>query len=268
MTTTDTSLIIFKAISNFTNCLCEVFGENHRCLKLYAHLINKTTIVHEKPIMKHIESFRTFCISNREAIENKDYTMFELENITYSDKVYISISEILRDADRETSSVIWKHILTLSALLDPAGKAREILKKSSSEDGNIEANFLENIIEKVEKNVDPNANPMEAISSIMQSGVFQELVSGMGDGVQNGNLDIGKLLGTVQKMVGGLDGGSEGEGLDSTMNLMSTMMANLNTGAGDSNQPGAAPDISNIMSMMGPMFENMKNSNSLPQLEN
>jgi hypothetical protein len=153
-------------------------------------------------------------------------------------------------------------------LLDPAGKAREILKKSSSEDGNIEANFLENIIEKVEKNVDPNANPMEAISSIMQSGVFQELVSGMGDGVQNGNLDIGKLLSTVQKMVGGLDGGSEGEGLDSTMNLMSTMMANLNTGAGDSNQPGAAPDISNIMSMMGPMFENMKNSNSLPQLEN
>jgi hypothetical protein len=54
---TDASLITFKAIANFSNCLDEVFGEEQRSLKLYAHLINKTTIAHEKPILKHMKLF-------------------------------------------------------------------------------------------------------------------------------------------------------------------------------------------------------------------
>ena len=53
--------------------------------------------------------------------------------------------------------------------------------------------FLTNIIEKVEQNVSPNDNPMEAISSIMKSGIFQELITGMGSGLQNGTLDLNKL---------------------------------------------------------------------------
>jgi len=273
---TDTSLITFKAISNFTNCLCEVFGEDHRCLKLYAHLINKTTISHEKPILKHIEAFRVFCVNNRDAIESKDYTKFEMNNITYSDKVFISMNEVFKCSDRETSSIIWKHILTISALVDPAGRARQILKESS-ENNNGEAqevDFLQNIIEKVEKNVDPNANPMEAITSIMQSGIFQDLVSGMGSGLQNGSLDLGKLMGTVQKMVGGLNG-ENGEGNDDTMNLMNTMMSNLSAGsmAPDNNGTEGMPDLSNIMAMVGPMLGALNggmpnNSNSVSVEDN
>ena len=80
---TDTSLITFKAISNFTNCLEEVFGSDHRFLKLYAHLINKTQIAHEKPILKHIEAFRSFCVTNRDAIEKKDYKKFEMKKIAH-----------------------------------------------------------------------------------------------------------------------------------------------------------------------------------------
>ena len=96
---TDTSLITFKAISNFTNCLEEVFGEEHRFLKLYAHLINKTQIAHEKPILKHIEAFRLFCVSNRDAIEQKNYKNFEMNNITYSDRVYIDMKIIFASAE-------------------------------------------------------------------------------------------------------------------------------------------------------------------------
>jgi hypothetical protein len=256
---TDTSLITFKAISNFTNCLAEVFGEEHRCLKLYAHLISKTTISHEKPILKHIVAFRDFCINNRDAIENKDYTKFDMKNITYSERVYIGIYDILKESDRETSGIIWKHLLTISALVDPTGKARKVLKETSEKNGGVlEANFLQNIIEKVEKNVDPNANPMEAITSIMQSGVFQELVSVMGSGLQDGSLDLSKLMGTVQQMVGTMnEDGSDSEN-DATMNLMNTMMSNLNTGgsgvSGVSGGGGQPPDLSNIMAMMGPML--------------
>ena len=50
----DSSLITFKAISNFTECLDEVFGKKQRSLKLYAHLLNKTRLSHTKPIKKHI----------------------------------------------------------------------------------------------------------------------------------------------------------------------------------------------------------------------
>ena len=92
---------------------------------------------------------------------------------------------IFSDADRETSAIIWKHLLTISALVDPTGKAKQLLKEASKKNNNgLEANFLTNIIEKVEENVDPDANPMEAVTSIMQSGVFQELVTGMGEGLQ------------------------------------------------------------------------------------
>lgn len=262
---TDTSLITFKAISNFTNCLEEVFGEEHRFLKLYAHLINKTQIAHEKPILKHIEAFRLFCVSNRDAIEQKNYKKIEMNNITYSDRVYIDMKIIFTSADQETSSIIWKHLLTISALVDPTGKAKQLLKESTKTGKNgSEANFLTDIIEKVEQNVDPNANPMEAVTSIMQSGVFQELVTGMGEGLQNGDLDLSKLMGTVQNMVGNLnEDPNSNNGTNDAMNMMNTMMANMQAGqnAPDNNgQKQPMPDISNIMNMVGPMLGALNNA--------
>lgn len=262
---TDTSLITFKAISNFTNCLEEVFGEEHRFLKLYAHLINKTQIAHEKPILKHIEAFRLFCMSNRDAIEQKNYKKFEMNNITYSDRVYIDMKIIFTSADKETASIIWKHLLTISALVDPTGKAKQLLKESTKTGKNgYEANFLTDIIEKVEQNVDPNANPMEAVTSIMQSGVFQELVTGMGEGLQNGDLDLSKLMGTVQNMVGNLnEDPNSNNGTNDAMNMMNTMMANMQAGqnAPDNNgQKQPMPDISNIMNMVGPMLGALNNA--------
>tara|TARA_Y100000389_G_scaffold48719_2_gene44071 strand:- start:351 stop:1292 length:942 start_codon:yes stop_codon:yes gene_type:complete len=272
---TDSSLIIFKAIANFTNCLDEVFGEEQRSLKLYAHLINKTTIAHEKPILKHIEAFRTFCKDNRDSIEEKNHETFSNDKIIYSDRVFINVKDILKVADKDSKNIIWKHILTISALVDPAGKARQVLKETSQKNNSgTESDFLENIISKVEENVDPNANPMEAVTSIMQSGVFQELVGGMGNGLQDGSLDLGKLMGTVQNMVTNLNdkvGESGGEGMpEETMAMMNTMMSNLQAGADSSEitegQEKTMPDLNNLMGMMGPMLGALNNANGVPDL--
>lgn len=261
--TTDNSLITFKAISNFTTCLSEVFGIASKPLKLYAHLISKTTIAHDIPIQKHITAFRDFCIPNREAIMSKNYEKFDPKNITYSSRVYIDMHEILKASDTDTTDVIWKHILTISALVDPTGKAREILQESVKQGGGnaTEADFLTDIIGKVEEHVKPDANPMEAVSSIMQSGIFTELVGGMGNGLQNGSLDLNKLMGTVQKMVTTLNeqtGGScDSGGATGDINgMMSGMMASLNAGAGAGagTSAGAPPDLSAVMGMMGPML--------------
>ena len=254
----DTSLITFKTISNFTNDLGEVFSEKHRPLKLYAHLINKTTLAHEKPIEKHIEGFRLFCVANRDAISNKSVKKLAKEKIIYSKKVYINMKEIFHMADAETSEVIWMHLLTISALVDPAGKAREILKEASSKGGGGEVNFLTDIISKVEANVKPNSNPMEAVSAIMQSGIFSELVSGMGTGLQDGSLDISKLVGTVQKMVTQLSAeAGDQEGGEQAMNMINTMMNSISAGANAPSNDGTPQPMPDIASMLGPMMAMM-----------
>jgi len=260
MSTTNYELIAFKAISEFTKELCENFtskDKNHS-LKLYEHLLNKTTLTHEKAIKKHIDAFREFCVSNREAIANKNLSLLVKKTVVYSSRVYIDFNNIFKDADTETSNIIWKHLLTISALVDPAGKAKEILKNNTDSK---EANFLSDIINKVESNVNPNSNPLEAISSIMSSGVFNDLITGMNSGIQNGDLDLGKLMGTVQTMCTSLssDINLSSDSNDNPMNMINSLMSNMGasaSGGGD----GTMPDLSNISNLLGPMLSGL-NSN-------
>ena len=62
-------------------------------------------------------------------------------------------------------------------------------------------------MDKVESSVDnmDSSNPMEAITGMMSSGVFSELVGSMTSGLQSGDLNIGNLLGTVNEMVGSMN---------------------------------------------------------------
>ena len=263
-----TNLTIFKVISNFTTELDSVFGSGYKPLKLYAHLINKTTIVNDRPIQKHVDAFRSFCVENHNAIVTKNSKLIEKPIISYSKRVFIDMSKIFSKCDKETEEVVWKHLLTISAMVDPTSKAKDILKQLSGESKNQdgkEINFLEDIINRVEGAVDPNSNnPMEAISGIMSSGIFTDLVSGMGDGLQNGDLDLNKLLGTVQKMVSKL-GAESGQENDESMNIMNTMLSNLKVD--DSISQGGQPDIGQLlMPVMGMLTNSGGVEQSLPNL--
>lgn len=225
----DNTLITFKAISNFIIELGDMFSKRQHSLKLYCHLINKTTIAHDKPIQKHIDCFSKFCVDNRECIVNKNCE-FSVDKISYSDRVFIDVKQIFSLADQETQQVIWRHLLCISALVDPSSKAKEVLQKEENKCVDVpqsESQFLENIMSKVEDNIDPNAEPMQAISSIMQSGVFSEMVGSMHKGVSDGTLDIGKLMGTVQNMMGDAEGGEE---VANPMAMLSTMMGAMGGG--------------------------------------
>jgi hypothetical protein len=271
----DTSLVAFKAIVNFTNNLADEFGEDHKCVKLYNHLLSKTTLSHDTSIQKHIKIFRNFCIQNRSSISD-----FDIENIKkdiiYSNRVYLNIKNILKSSPKDSQKVIWQHLLIISAILDPTGKAKKILtdqKESKTNDG--EANFLTDIIEKIEDNVDPNnSNPMEAVSSIMKSGVFTDLVQGMGSGIQDGSLDLGKLMGTVQNMVNKLnDDAGEDEKDNESVGMINSMMQNLSStlnqdivdpSSTEGEGGGQLPDIA---SMLGPMLNNASGENGqLPDI--
>ncbi len=83
--------------------------------------------------------------------------------------------------------------------------------------------FLSDMMEKVEKNVKPGSSPMEAMSSMMQSGMLQELVQGMQTNINSGELNIQELMGTVQKLTGDLPA----EQLQALQPMMGLAMQNM-----------------------------------------
>lgn len=246
----DTVLIGFKAICNFINDLESVYGNKHKPLRLYKRLVNHTQISHDNIIRKHIGLFQQFCVSNQEALSEQNREKLVEKRIEYSERVYVDIGFILGVADGETTPVIWKHLLTISAIVDPTGRAKEILKKSVQEgkSGKEETDFLTSIISKVEKTVKPNANPMEAVSSLMQSGVFTEMMSDM----SSKKFDLTKLLGAVQGMVATL-GNQVGDDPEAKQ-----AMGMLNNVVGSMGNGGAPPDMAGMMQMMQTMMGGMK----------
>ncbi len=227
----DSTLLIYKSIANFIKSLSDIYGTKQSPIKLYSRLIKKTSIIHEKAINKHITIFREFCIKNNEGIVNKDIKKFENTKISYSENVFIEFKEIFDKVDNDAKNTIWEHLLYISALVYPAGKAKEILKKNiENKDNSLsqETNFITDIIEKVEKHLDPNtSNPMEAITNIMKTDVFTDLLSSMSTGISSGQLDMGKLLGTVQNMMTQISTNDGGSNID--MSMLTNMLGNLTT---------------------------------------
>lgn len=257
-------LLVFHAIANFVDELNSEFGKQYRSLKLYSHLITKTTLVHEKAINKHIKAFTEFVVNNKDAIIEKDVSKIVLTKISYSNRVYIDMAMIFKSSDAETKDIIWNHLLAISALVDPTSNAKQILVNQNKKTGN----FLENMTEKLNEHIDPeSANPMEAISSIMKSGLFTELVQSMGSGLANGSLDINQMLNSVQSITENQDEntGDMQPPNDMFQNMLSSVLGGLksegdtNTDSGGSGE--VIPDISGIMGMLGPMMNNMMNAN-------
>lgn len=256
----ETFLLTFKAISNFVNDLAFSYGKRHKPLKLYRRLINQTQIIHEEAIKKHIIIYHNFCITNRDAIHQQDKNKLVEGKLSYSARVYIDMAFIFGISDSDTTPIIWKHLLTISALVDPAGKAKEILRKNveAGGDGVDESKFLTDIISKVEKNVKPDSNPMEAMATIMNTGIFTDLLSGLQGNVKSGKMDMGKLLGSVQKLVSsmGAQAGDDPEA-KKAMGMINTVIGSL----GNGNSP---PDMANMMSMMSSLMGGM---GSIPKVE-
>jgi len=218
-------LIIFNAIVNFIKDLNDCFGDKLMSLQLYNRLLDKTTVSHKEAISKHIKLFTEWCSINKESILDKNYSNFINEKIQYSEKVYLDFDKIFEQSDKDQESVIWQHILTICAYTNPEIKAKQILKKDAS--NSCEKNFLQDMIDKVEENVGDTDNlgdPMQAVASMMSSGVFNELVGNMTSGLQNGELNLSKLMGTVNTMVSSI---ADEMGDEEDNEEMSQMMNNL-----------------------------------------
>lgn len=240
----NTTLIAFKAISKFVRDLAEEFGKANLGLQLYNRLIEKTTIAHDKPVAKHVETFHHFCVSNREGILGQDLLTnpATVQTVVYSEKVNFNIIDVIRGADSESRTVIYRHLLTILALVDPASahEAKTVLRGAAAAssaaalaaipaDSN-EGKFLTDIISNVEKTIDPTqmTNPIQAVQSVLSSGVFTDMLGKMQEGMASGQLDIGKLMGTMTSVIGGMGGGAPNAGgadpMASMMSMLGPMM--------------------------------------------
>ena len=203
-------IVLFKCIVDFVHALRELYGEQQHSLELYALLLEKTGIIHQEPIKKHITLFYEFVFDNQEAILENSETLFNSWTITYSEKVFIDLKQIITTCSVEDKRVIWQHLLTLLAVLIPTSRAKEILQrkkeKATAAREDKSDTFLTDMIEKVGKHIDPSktSDPTEMMSSIMNSGVFSELVTDMSESMNNGNLDVKKIMGNLQGMLGNI----------------------------------------------------------------
>ena len=86
----------------------------------------------------------------------------------------------------------------------------------------------------------------------------------MNNGIQDGSLDLGKLMGTVQKMcssIGGIDmnNGEAQEGQSNPMNMLNSMMSSMTSQGGEN----GGPDLSNLTSLLGPMLSTLNQQSSV-----
>ena len=209
--------LAFNTICNFIRDLSASFGNKQKSLLLYGHLIEKTGLIHIDPVKKHINIFKKYIEENQEAIENRDKSKFNSTSISYSDKVAIDLKGVFSMCDKEEEKVVWNHLLTISAVLNPLGNAKQILKdltasssgkKGGGSDFN-EDNFLKNIMDKIGSEVEncdtENMNPMQMIGSMMSSGALNDIFQTISSGLNEGNLDLGSMMNSMQSLVGNLN---------------------------------------------------------------
>ena len=197
-------LMTFQAILSFVNDINGVFGTEQKSLALYGRLIEKTTFSHVEAIRKHINAFKVFCIDSRDGLREKNPSKLSTQNIQYSDRVFINLRSLFMKADSDSKRAIWHHLLTISAIVDPSAKMREVLETESGESAGNQ-DFLQGLISQVEENIDTEvSNPTEAMSNLMKSGVMENMMVSMTQGMQDGSLDLGGLMGSIQGMVGNL----------------------------------------------------------------
>ncbi len=264
----EVELKVFSKILSFVNEYKNVFSEPS--IDKYYRLLKKTKISNTNGIKKHIEIFKTWLELNHQAILTQNVSEIH-EPISISEQVYLPIRQSLEKTDKETRQSIFKHLQVISYRISPNEELKKVLAQSQSsstpstntstktnlnsseEEKGQEEEFLNKFMGKIENSFSDKEfnDPMTATMSMLQSGVFTELISDMNQGMNNGQLDMNRLLGSVQGMLGSLTGGDPSAvlggmpgmpDLGGMMQMMSSMMGgmNLNPSSSTNNNNGSS----------------------------
>ena len=205
----------FNAVITFVNDLWEVFGTPKKAtpLALYKRLISHIKFADAEAINKVLSGFRQFLVTYEDAIMHNNLDSIPRgTQIKYGDStsIYLDIQKFIHQTknDPDTREAIRQHLVTISAILEPDSKKLEELDKKL-EDLNInldsrEGEFITGIMHKAKDSMEQvdTENPGQAIMGLLNSGVIQDMVVGLQQGVNSGEMDMQKLLGSMQTAIG------------------------------------------------------------------
>ncbi|HMP28086.1 MAG TPA: hypothetical protein PKD85_00715, partial [Saprospiraceae bacterium] len=206
----------FNAIFSFVGDIWDLFGQTKKVdpLVLYHRLISNTKLSDTDSIEKIIAGFKAFL-----TIYNDDVLKLTLDNIPKgtkiqygtSERIYLDIQKFIHRTknDEDSRQAIRDHLLNISCIIEPNSiKMAELEKLAKGEitvdTSTKEGAFINSIMQKAKagmKNVDAN-NPMAAMAGIFQSGVVQDMMKGLQEGVASGDMKMDKLLGSMQSAIG------------------------------------------------------------------
>jgi hypothetical protein len=229
---TDKSLKVFAKILAFVNDLKQVFPKEN--IVLYHKLLKKTPIGNPDALQKHIHVFDTFVESNRQAIVDKKLADLN-GDILFSKKVYLDLIACMKEVEKEneTLDAIFKHLQVILFLLHPNDTLKQALEPIAHKPGDPkpagEDKFLENFMNKIEENFRGQEfnNPMEAVGKMLSTGIFSEMMTSMNQGISSGEIDMGRLLGSVQGLIGNIGGVQSDPQLNQMMNMASSLMRTM-----------------------------------------
>lgn len=187
--TSGNDLATFQLIVDFVTSLHDCFSQHksasNHALSLYNRLIHNMNFKDDTNILRHVDSFRTYCIDNRDDIKAKQASLSH--RVSFTDKIYIDIGYFLNQADQDTSDVIWEYILAISAYVDPDSKAKEILQHMYQVPSDV-------------------GGTEEMMSTMMQAMLsdgngLAQLMGGLDLTKMLGNIDMGQLMGSVSTIV-------------------------------------------------------------------
>ena len=224
--------------SAYTKILCfvkdlnDLVGTSRKPVALYYHLLKKS-MHSEQAIEKHVELFKNWLIANKQAVLSGKHSELVQNVIEYTkDKVFVDVKDICSGESKANNAAIFDHLKIIYYLVDPdsSNEIKQALTEKSPDTK--EEEFIDNIKNKIEQNFNENQfdNPLTATMSMLQSGIFTDIIQGMTQGVDNGEMNIDKLLGSVKGLMGGL-GDEEQQEVNGMFNMVTGMLG-VSGGAG------------------------------------
>lgn len=198
---------IFKSIYSFVEELDSQFGKDQHSLQLYYRFLT-TKVQNLEDKKTQIDLFTKFLLSNKEAIQSKDYSLLENDVIRFSEKLNIKIAEIFKLADESTRKIIWSHIFVINAMILKDENSITLFTNdinSKKDDESEEENMIKTIFDTIGNSVGDSSasmdNPMGVIMGLLGNGQMKGLLSNMNSKLNSGELDVEKMFGSVQAML-------------------------------------------------------------------
>lgn len=192
---------VYQGFYKFVESLDDVVGDKNKPVRLYSHLLSKITSQHGGAIERNCLLLGEFIDANESAINSQDHTLFADPTIRYSDKVFIDLGTVMGEADQDTRTQIWKHILSLKKKLGKdeqktSEQLNALCKMDSSTISEGMGNLMEGEgIEQISQMLKSFGGEKlaKSVTDIMNSDNFKNLLGEVKTKMDDGEIDLGNI---------------------------------------------------------------------------